>query len=197
MQKWTPSLRLFPAPLRSLATVPSPAAPSIGASASELLQTPPRTSVLYEHTPVERAHGDAAASHDKPEVQSISLPTLPQLLQFVAHHAQPELRVTPAVLRAVEDAEQEAHIIERAYVQTLEYMELWKAHLEAQSLHPQPDGEEVSTELRTRILATYRFVISEAGLGSAEAVIDRLATVSDFVESQNIPQRIETAFAEA
>lgn len=127
------------------------------------------------------------------------LPTIPELLRFVAAHAGRPIHLSESLVREAELLEEEAVIIEAAYSQAQEYMELWAAYKDACSSSsrsgPTAEEEAVAVRLQQAIMHAYKFIIGEATVGSAEEVVARLGKVHDIVQQGGVVQRIEAAFA--
>ena len=123
----------------------------------------------------------------------IHLPTLPQLLEFLAEHSRGALALTPALRAQAEALEEEAAALEVAYDQLLNYVQLWRAHSEVAGTE---DAQRASNELKARVLACYTFIVKEAGAGGAEEAFQRLDGIAALVQAQGIAAAVATAAAD-
>lgn len=129
--------------------------------------------------------------------KSIVLPTIPELLRFVAAHATNPVPTGAAVVKMAQEFEEEADIIERAYTQTMEYMELWAAFQEAAGgAAVEGHDASVSRDLQALILDCHAFIVHEATVGSAEAVVGKLGRVSKLIRDERVVEKISAAFGD-
>jgi Thioredoxin len=202
-EKWTPSLRLF-----------------LAGSAGEGGKK--KKSVLFRYgsneNSSESAASAASATSEKPagdgsdeEKVKVTIPSILEILTFIEKETGGRIKVTEELAKEAEALEQEAVILERCYDQALEFMELWAAYSEA--IKEQPRRPEIlvaaglpetpsraaeqatAKQLQSLIIAAYKFLLHEAKSGSAEAALDRLQAVSNFIAERRIGERIEAAYA--
>lgn len=145
--------------------------------------------------PVPAATGDSPAP-------KIVLPSLPELLSFVATNSDGRVVVTPAAAAAAAAMEEQAVELEHAYSVTLDYMELWRRFQDMVDDDASGGGHgdsadadaATSDELRRRIIACYRFLAEEGGApGSVDGAVARLQAVSDLVAERRLPERLRAA----
>jgi hypothetical protein len=171
-QKWTPVLRFFP-------------------------KGSPKRSILMEYTipqdadPLSNPDGDP----------KIVLPTLLQLLEFVTLHSDGRLVITDAARYEAEVMEHDAQVLEQAYEQTMQYMELWyhinsiaegqqldiaegAATPEAADAHKQIQA--IAEELRTLIIDAYKYLVEESTGGTVPTVTQKLQAVADLVNNHGL-----------
>lgn len=163
-ESWTPVLRFFP-------EAGSSGSGSPAGKPSQLLDT--------------RVDGLATKIH---------LPTLPQLLEFLAANAgssgSSRLPVTPELLALAGSLEEEAAALEAAYDQLLNYVQLWKAYSEVAS------GEEAlaaAQGLKAKVLTLYNFIVKKAAVGGADVAWDMLEGISQHVEVHGISKAVAKA----
>jgi len=202
-EKWTPSIRMF-------------AAPAAGGSgvkgAATLLDY---DALLPEGAAAPPTSAAAAAGN-----RTIVVPTVPELVAFAATAAGRRFDVTPELARDAALAEEEAGIIEQAYEQVLQYMQLWAAYndaitaLPAETLYGAATAEQraaaasqsipttrtgearAAKELKEAIMAAHKYIVSEAGAGCAERVISLLERIARHVQRRHIAERITATFEE-
>jgi hypothetical protein len=165
-ESWTPVLRFFP-----------PCAPGAGGGGGGSSSSN-KPSVLLDT----RVDGLATKIH---------LPTLPQVLEFLAQHAGGALpALTPAALAHAAALEEEAAALEVAYDQVLKYVQLWKAHSEVAT---SAEAVEASQALKARVLACYTYVVKEAAAGGVEGAWQRLDEIAAHVEVCGIAAAVAQA----
>lgn len=155
-EKWTPSIRLFPAVedaegnrfSRSGDVSASQLEPGMVDKPSYLLDydaASSSSSALSSSSSPAAApgqHNPAGAVVESSSGKKVYLPTLPELLRFVEQHTDGRLKVPAVLVSAAADCESEAAMLEASYDQCLEYMRLWKAYdtllddIEQASSHP-------------------------------------------------------------
>ena len=190
VQKWTPSYRLFPK--RGTRQI-QPSAPGVG-----------KSSILLDYGGSVTQHSGGASAAAVGSVQSdlsttttpqLVLPSLPELLAFVVANTDGRVVISAAAAHEAEEREAEAVLLEHAYAQTLDYMEVWRTFresIDAGMFDVAPKNEEqTAEELQRRIIACYRFIVDEGGSeGSVAGALERLQHVADLVQSARIAERL-------
>lgn len=206
-EKWTPSLRFFPA------------APSPGSS------KPP--SILYQHTSAHAGVEGSAGGTGGGGTEATSatgtkvyLPTIPELLQFIHESSGGRLPLTPGILSLAHAAEERAAALESAYAVTLRYMKLWDSYnslveesraqaVEAGESSDSPrmtelaTAQQVSDRLRSRIIGAYKYIVDTAGgeqgeeEGGVAQALARLDEVAEHVRQHGVDQVVMEAMRRA
>lgn len=205
-EKWTPSLRLFPA-----------LKPGEKQKHAILLQYDPDANLANAAAVTT---GVRLTGHDSTSAtgQKVFLPTLPALLQFVEAHTALKL---PQALHAEAAAqEEEALVLESAYDSALTYMQLWKDFTSVleqlqQSLQAPAGGDVASPavatqraaqlraltaggeELKAVLVEAYNFIMNEAGNadGHAARAMVLIDKAEQLIERYGIARLVETAAA--
>ena len=185
-ESWTPVLRFFPALQQG--------AQGAAEGAARGAPPPPRKPSVLLDT---RVDGLATKIH---------LPTLPQVLEFLAEHSGGALQLTPALRQAAGEMEEEAASLELAYDQVLQYVQLWKAHSEVVAAAAEGGsgsgsggsaaGERASALLKERVLECYGYVVKSAAAGGAEGAWERLDGIAHLVDSSGIAAAVAAAARE-
>jgi hypothetical protein len=188
-EKWTPSLRFFPAS-----------------------DTTVKQNILFDY----EALVSGMASSPSADGHKIVLPTIPELLDFVLKFSKyPPLELEQAK-RDAALLEDEAVILEQLYAQVLDYMQVWAAYNDAinamspedfrsvttaaGALQPQftfrssAEEKAIAKELQRRIIAAHKFIATQATAGSSERALESVNSIASFIEAKQIAERIQNTF---
>ena len=221
-EKWTPTMRLFPAHRKGDPQPP----PGLRKRSLLLEYVEDEGSGMSAPKAVPLGESPASASDgslpSQPAAPKVVLPTIPELLQWVAEHTGGRIALSHDVQRQAAEMESEAADIERAYAITLQFMSVWhqfaslaadeeedrQAAASASVTSPSqpsaglssssgtPEGRrdaQVSSELRKRIVDVYKFIQDEATQGTAPEIVRRMQTVSDIIARHQIMERLQSA----
>jgi len=127
----------------------------------------------------------------------IHLPTLPDLLKFIAQHSSGAVpALSPALLEEAVALEEEAAALEAAFDNLLNYLQLWKAFTEVSGgLEGEQQGEasRAASALKASILEAYNFIVKRAARGGAEEAWRRLDKIASLVERSGISRAVSQA----